>query len=50
MTCDWCNDRNRPAYEISFGRDILHICGICYMGIQSAIFGEDIGEEAVMLE
>ena len=41
MTCDWCKDENRPAYEISFGGSILHICGICYMEIQPAIFGEE---------
>lgn len=40
MTCDWCGKENDTC-PISFGRDILHICGICYMGIQGAIFYED---------
>lgn len=41
MTCDWCNCGNKPAYEICFGGSVLGICGVCYMGIQDALFGED---------
>jgi hypothetical protein len=41
MTCDWCG-KERHTFGIGLGgRDVLSICGDCYMGIQSAIFGEE---------